>query len=452
MRRPELAALAGGLALAAVLVAPAARAQQSSAEDVAWLRQRVIELEQRVIELEADDARELAAVSARPAQSSPVRVGGHGSFGWFNGQEDSTFDTPGFDVWDARLFFDAELARDVRFGESPIARDINLTFEWNVIRLGELFNDVGDLYVDFRELGGNRWVNAQAGRFQIPVGENYKRFGRGSSSNPFITNSAAGPWWWDEGLKLFGENEGGRFGYVASLTEGEGFFNENGDSDLQTTLKLFARPTEWLELSVSGLRSGELAASGGEEHGALWFGESWPMPLGEWTGVPNFQDGVAVPDGPREYSGMTLVGADAILHPIEHVRLWLAGGRVAMDAESSSVYDRDLLYWIAELVLEGRLAAPSLDPFYLALRANGLGTYDGDEGYLLDFRFGDSIGFNMESLQAWSIAAGWHLTDNVTLRSEYTLYRFDLVRGVTSEIRRAADRADFFGAALGVDF
>ncbi len=441
--------LAGALAL---LLAPLARAQDEAAEDSAWLRQRVIELEQRVEELEGRQVLEAAAAAARPARERPVRLGGHGLIGWFNGEENSVFDTAGFQIWDARLFVDAELARDVRLDERPVARDIGLLFEWNLVRIGNQFNDIGDLYVDFRELAGNRWFNAQIGRFQLPIGENYKRFGRGASTNPFITNSVGGPWWWDEGLKLFGEDEHGRFGYVASLTQGEGFFAMNGDSDLQTTLKLFTRPAEWIELSVSGLRSGELGSAEHEANGSLWLGETWPYPIGDDTDVPTFQDGLAVPDGPEEYKNVTLLGTDAILHVGPNARLWLGGGAVSLNAENSGVYDRGLTYWIAELLLEGRLVSAALDPFYLALRANGLGTYDSDRGYMLDFRFAETVGYNMKALNAYSLALGWRLSRGVTLRAEYTLLELDLVRGVTPEIRAAADRTNFFGAAVGVDF
>jgi hypothetical protein len=133
-------------------------------------------------------------------------------------------------------------------------------------------------------------------------------------------------------------------------------------------------------------------------------------------------------------------------------RLWLGGGGVAIDSEDSRAYDRDLRYWIAELVLEGAPIARALQPFYLALRANGLGTYDRNEGYLLDFRTENSIGYNARSLEAYSFGAGWRLSDAITLRAEYTRADWDVVRGVTPEIRAAADQTDFFGAELGVEF
>jgi hypothetical protein len=153
-----------------------------------------------------------------------------------------------------------------------------------------------------------------------------------------------------------------------------------------------------------------------------------------------------------ELGALSLVGGDVIVNVGPFVRLWLAGGGLSIDSENDSAYDRDLRYWIAEVVLDGDLVASALSPFYLALRANGLGTYDRTEGYLLDMRVDDTVGYNARSLEAYSVAAGWRLSDAVTLRAEYTRTDFDLVRGVTPEIRGAADQTDFFGAELGVEF
>jgi hypothetical protein len=107
---------------------------------------------------------------------------------------------------------------------------------------------------------------------------------------------------------------------------------------------------------------------------------------------------------------------------------------------------------VAELVLEGRLMSPELTPFWLALRANGLGSYDRDEGYLLDIRWGQTFGFNMRSLDAYSIALGWRLTKWVTLRMEYTLQDVELVRGARSVLGGPADRTDYAGVAVGFQF
>lgn len=424
-----------------------------SAEDMAFLRQRVVELENRVEELEARDEIERHAAAPLPARdTNPVRVGGSATLTWFEGEKGSPFPEAGSDIWDARFFIDSELGREARLGEATLFRHSSLSFEWNLIRLAEVQNSVGDLYVDLRELGGRPWLNMQIGRFQIPVGENYKRFGRGTHDNPFITNAVAGPWYWDEGVKLFGEDDSGRFGYVASVTDGEGFVNGNGDADAQTTLKLFVRPAEWLTLSASALRSGEIGRTGEDTYGSVWLGETWPIPVGDFTGVPTYQNGLAIADGPEEFKGVTLLGGDAVAEFGKYARLWLSGGGMNLDTEQGSTYDRRLHYWLAELVLHGGMAAPILEPFYLALRANGLGTYDHNEGYALDARYLGSLGFNTSSLEAYSVGAGWKLSDALTLRLEYTLFDFGFVRGVTPDIEDAGKHANFFGAGIGVDF
>jgi len=454
--RPTDTALVWATALC-VLAGEAGAQSATSADELAWLRQRVTELQRRVEELEAhEESAARALLSAPPAVSAeeghPVRLGGNATLSWFNGAEDSPFREQGFDVWDARFFLDAELSREVRLDEHVLFRHASLGFEWNLARLANIDNTLGELYVDLRELGGLTWLNAQIGRFQVPVGEAYQRYSRGIQDNPFITQPVAGPWWWDEGVKLFGQDADGRFGYVASITDGEGFANGNGDADVQTTLKLFARPLDWLEVSASALRSGEIGKPDGEEYGALWIGETWALPFGQWTGVPNFQDGAPIADGPEEFANSTLLGGDAFVQLGPHARLWLSGGTLHLDAEHGSTYDRRLKYWLSELSLSGALASPALEPFYLALRANGLGTYDRDEGYALDARYLSTLGFNLRSLEAYSVGAGWRLSEALTLRLEYTLFDLGLVRGVTPEIRDAAKRAGFFGAALGVDF
>ena len=233
------------------------------------------------------------------------------------------------------------------------------------------------------------WLNLEVGRFQIPFGENYLRFGRGRKADPFIALTAAPPWFWDEGLKLWGKTANGRFGYVASVTDGEGGFNLENNGSKQVTLKLSWDPSEWLHLSASGLRTGTLGAEDSRASGSIWLGEMFPRSFGAGSDVPNFDHGVAIANGPNELRNVVVLGGDAIFH-LPDARLWLSGGNASIDSHGPSIYDRDLIYWLAELVVQLRLISPSLDPVYLALRANGLGTYDDDEGYLLDFRYATS--------------------------------------------------------------
>jgi len=260
------------------------------------------------------------------------------------------------------------------------------------------------------------------------------------------------PWYWDEGVRLYGSSEDGRFGYVASVTDGETPFNYDEAGPVQTTLKLYTQPTPWLRLSTSALHSGTLGARDEWAAGSVWLGESFARNFGSGSSVPNFVDGVAVPNGPGELHETWLLGADAIASLPDVGHLWLGYGRYDIDSTGPGLYDRTLQYWIAELLLEGALLSPQLDPLYLGLRADGLGTYDDGGGYLLDYRYGGTLGYNMRSLDAYSAVLGWRFGRGVVLRSQYTRQDIDLVRGVTPQIRGSARDADYFGVSLAAWF
>jgi hypothetical protein len=433
-----------------LLTASAAGAEPVSREYIEALERRIQDLERERDDRLAQEAEREDADAADWTQR--VRLSGSANAGYYGGDDESPFSESNFQVWDARFFLDADLGADVTLGEAIAVRTLGLTFEWNLVRLGEVTNDVGELYVDFQGVLDRPWLNAQVGRFYIPFGENYLRFGKGYRNNPFITNTVGGPWWWDEGVRIYGSLAEGLFGWVASVSDGETDFAEDGDRDPQGTLKLYGRPAPWLYLSASVLRSGGIGGGDVDAEGAPWLGEAWAHGFGDWTGVPNFDHGVPVPDGPDHLDDTWMAGVDTVLEHERFGRLWLAYGFYDIDSAGASLYDRSLQYWIAEWVLQGRAFSPEMTPFYLALRANGLGTYDDDEGYLLDVRRADDLGYNMESLEAYSIALGWHLNRHVTLRAEYTHQDVELVRGVPAELRRAAGASDYFGLEVGAAF
>jgi hypothetical protein len=434
-------------AAAAALLAAAAPA----AADEAALLEKIEQMELRIQDLEANQAR--PAASARSSDwTRSVRVGGSADAGFFGGQQNSLVDPDAFLLWDARFFIDAHLGEDVRVGEQQIFRDLGFTFEWDLLRIGSLQNRIGELYADFQGLLGRSYVNFQLGRFQIPVGEAYLLYSQGYGSRPFVSNPVGGPWWWDEGIRFYGSEPEGRFGYVSSVSDGDTPFNVDSDGGKQLTLKLWWQPLSWLRMSASGLRSGEIGNSNTPASGALWLGESWARAFGAGSSVANFQNGVALPDGPNQLEDTWLVAGDTIFDFEDKARLWLAYGRYAINSNGGSLYDRTLQYWIAELILRGSWISGTLRPFYAGLRANALGTYDDDEGYLLDSRRSSTLGYNMNTLTAYSAVLGWELTSNLRLRAEYTRSDIDLVRGVTPEIRAAARKTDYFAVAMGASF
>jgi len=451
-RALRVAALLAGCA---ALAAPAAAEPEGA--DTEALLERIEQLEQRIRDLETDrDEREERPLAAAPSGGADwtrvVRLGGSANAGYFGGEDNAFVEPDSFQVWDARLFVDAQLGERIGLGERTVLRNVGFLFEWDLVRQGSLDNRVGELYVDFQGVLGRDALNLQVGRFQIPVGEAYLRYSRGYADKPFISNPVGGPWWWDEGVRLYGSTDEGVLGYVASLSDGDTAFNAESSYGRQGTLRLFARPAPWLYASVSGLYSGRTGSSTSPASAALWLGESWARAFGASTGVVNYQDGAAIPDGPNVLASNWLVGADVIFDFRDRLRAWLAYGRYEIDSTGGSVYDRVLHYWIAEAVLRGAWLSETLRPFYLGARGSGLGTYRDDEGYALDRRFRGTLGYNMESLTAWSAVLGWELTRHLTLRAEYTFRDVDLVDLPDGALRAAARDTDYFGIEVGASF
>ncbi len=460
----QIEMLARALREAQAAQAESQAAQAESQRQIAELRQRLQtvesrpaadgaarfeEISSRLLELEA--GRE-DSVGSLPDWIRRTRLSGSAEVGYFDGQVKSLMEDSGFKIWDARLFVDSNLGSDVMLGERKIFRDLGLHFEWNLVRQGYEENDVGELYADLQGFLDTAWVNFQVGRFQIPFGEAYLRYSTGYKDDPFITKTLGGPWFWDEGVKVYGGDSEGRFGYVASVTNGETPFNEDTNGNKQLTLKVFTDPWQWLHLSASVLHSGRIGTPEDPARASIWFGESFPINFGAWTGVPNYDHGVAIPDGPKEIENVDALEMDAVLRWKDRARLWLSLGDVAVNSTGAGLYDRNLHYWIAELLLEGRMVSSALSPLYLALRANGYGTYDANEGYLLVPRYAGDLGWNMESIQAYSAAVGWRLTDRAVLRAEVTRQDIELVRGATADMRDAAGGSNFFAVAMGLHF
>jgi len=413
--------------------------------------ERVDELEKRIEELESASAAE-ATASSNANWTRYIRLGGSANTGVFGGDRHSEFDHDSFLIWDVRFFVDALLGDTVRLGDQTIFRNIGFTFEWDLVRLGDLDNRVGELYVDFQGFLGQDALNFQVGRFQLPVGESYLRYSRGYADKPFVSNTIGGPWWWDEGIRVYGSFLEGRAGYVGAVSDGTTSFNTDPTSDKLFSLKLYGRPTSWLYLSASGLRTGKLGSNSSPASGALWLGEAWGRAYGSRSDVDNYQDGMIVPDAPNRIHDSWFAGADAVIECEDKFRIWLAYGRYAIDAAGEPGYDRHLHYWVAEAILRGAWAAPVLRPFYLGGRVNALGTYDDDKGYLLDSRDSDSLGYNAKSLTDYSAVLGWEITRHVRLRVEYTRREITLVDGVSDAIRDAGRDRDVYAIEIGGSF
>lgn len=430
--------------IALITVVPAVA--HAADEDAA----RIEALERRVEELERAGSAEGSGWSR---WTEHVSLGGSANAGYFDASGAHPWNGRDFQVWDARFFLDAEVGGPVELLGHTIVRNAGLSFEWNLVRLGELEHvEVGDLYVELQHLGGSGWLSAQVGRFQIPVGEAYLRYGKGYADKPFVSNAVSGAWFWDEGIKLYGGDGSGLFSYVASITANETLFDVSAGSQKQYTLKLITEPLEWLRVSVSGLYAGSVQAvpfipvSGN----ALWLGEMWIRPFGAGATTPGYVEGVPVPPGPTRLGRSWLVGGDVVAKLPVGVDLWLSYAFYDSD-QGSAVYDRSFHAWIGEVVLHGQLVDEALRDLYLGVRASGLGTWDDRRGYLLDARNG-AVGYNMSSLIDYSVVLGWKMLPGLTLRAEYTRRVIDGVDGTPLPLRLAALGLDAWAVELGVAF
>ena len=389
-----------------------------------------------------------AAIAEPASWTERVRISGSADLGFFGGGDESVTSDDGFDIWDARLFVDAELGEDIQLANLPVIRNVGFTFEWNLVRNGNVSNDVGLAYIDFEGIAESPWVNLRVGRMQIPFGEAYKLYSKGYADRTFVQQPVGGPWWWDEGVLVHGSAPDGLFGYVVSLTNGDSGFNDVGGG-LQSTAKLWAQPLECLYLSASGLYSSELD----QVAGALWLGEGWARPVGSGgPPLPNLVDGVVVPDDPDGIGSTWAVGVDAIVTPIDGVEIWLSGGYYDIESSGASIYDRELWYWLAEVVVGGHVLNPALHPLFLGVRADGVGTFDDERGYLLDVRYTGAFGYNMEHILAYTTVVGWRLGDYVTLRAEYSHRDVSLVEGAAALLPGQTGNEDVYSIELGLHF
>jgi len=326
MTAPRLLALA--LALLCAFGGRAVRAEEPnpSSAELENLYETVGQLEKRIAELESSKSTRSAGGGGGGGGAEwpeRLRLSGSADLNYLQASGSSgeygLYEQSSTQIYDARVFLDANLGSDARLGDVTVYRDAGFTFEWNVVRLGYAQNNIGDLYGDLRGLLGYEWLNLEIGRFQIPYGENYLRFGKGRPTDPFIALTASPPWFWDEGLKLWGKTSNGHFGYVASVTDGEGGLNRENNDSKQVTLKLTWDPSEWMHLSASALRTGSLGSNDSPAFAAVWLGESIPAAFGSNTGVPSFDHGQEIADGPNKLRNVVVLGGPR--------RAAVAGGR-----------------------------------------------------------------------------------------------------------------------------
>lgn len=243
---------------------------QVQQEQISELRSRLAESEERdadiaakVEEMGSDKPTVTGSINRSVSNvGSRVHISGEAGIAFFAGESNTQFPNEEFRVDEARLFVEAEVARDIYFFSSLFLVNRDMDNE-NVF--------VGELYIDWENPFGlegfDRLVNLRAGQFPIPFGEEYEY--RYVMENPLISRALQDIMGMDEGISVYGET--GDFRYVFAVQNGGAPMLRDLSTDKSLTFRVGYEPANWLKL-VGSVHSTGNVSSGGDRMSAIWFG------------------------------------------------------------------------------------------------------------------------------------------------------------------------------------
>ena len=271
------------------------------------------------------------------------------------------------------------------------------------------------------------------GRIDIPFGEEY--LWQDAIDNPLITNSAAYPYGWDEGILVYGDIHG--LGWVAAITDGTDDRSTEENSDKAFNFKIYGNPFESLDLSLSVMTNGDVSKS------AIEFGGSHFRPVG------------AAHQSTLGTSPNTEVDADLMEINAKYnfsfarneAYLALSFGSAKAD-DSDPLFDRDFRWF-------------SIEPFiqisknwYATLRYSEIGTYDDNEGHHFDgktFAGGNAaFGYDTQRFQRMSLGLGWTPNPRIRAKLEFAKDRYELID--VSPLSPNNGNRNFTGFEIAVGF
>lgn len=358
-------------------------------------RQRSREMEQ--LESEAKDSSG-PAKGAGNFGSGKVSLSAEGGAAFFNTGKEGAFPNSEFRVDEARLFVEAQVLENVYFFS-----EINLMTR----EAEDLSVQLGEAYVDFENVSQlwnmDRMLNIRLGRMYIPFGEEY--LSRYAIDNPLISHSLPDIWGVDEGIELYGKL--GKFGYALAVQNGgpSGVRDFNGDKSVSGRLSY--DPNQWLHLSASGLRTGDLQKPG-DYWSELWFGNNWFFPFGSTT---------------ANVYHANLAEGDIELR-LPHGHLAAFGGYVRYDDNDPQRIDRrDIFYYSVEGVHDITHKLYGAVRFSQILVDKGLPIVG--NGDLNTFLFGPP------TTEIWrlSLGLGYRWSPNLIFKGEYSFERGKQVNG-----------------------
>jgi hypothetical protein len=118
--------------------------------------------------------------------------------------------------------------------------------------------NLGETYIELDNIsslwGADGLATLRIGRMDIPFGEEYRM--RDPIDNPLVSHSLPDIWGIDEGIEVFGQI--GPADYAFAIQNGGRPAFQDFDGDKSIAARIGFEPTEWLRVSGSAMRTGNL--------------------------------------------------------------------------------------------------------------------------------------------------------------------------------------------------
>jgi hypothetical protein len=332
-----------------------------------------------------------------------VRVSGEGGVGIFHTSNLGRYNHADFRVDEAKLFIEAPLWENYVFAFAEL--DL-VTRERQTIPppADENFH-LGEIYVDFEGVS-RLWnkpgmLGLRVGRIDLPFGEEY--VSRDAIDNPLISHSLSDIWGIDEGLELYGSM--GQVDYVFAVQNGGHPALADFNRDKSITGRLGWRPTKWLRVSGSAMRTGALDVAN-DKMSELWFANGFVRNIG-FTAT-TFSANVYEGDVQATWKTGHLKAAGGLMQSSDN-------------SPAAAKTSRDTYYYYAELLQR----LPQIPKLYGAARVCQIFSSGGfpvvGHGQFGPYFFTPAL--MTDRMLRISVGPGYQFSEHLAVKLEYTLDR-----------------------------
>jgi len=339
------------------------------------------------------------AETKKPFAIGKAIISAEGGLAFFHSERKGKFPNAESRVDEAKLFLDA-----------PIWDDVYFFAELNLTRRESPSENVkvGELYLDFENVSRlwnqDRMLNVRVGRFDTPFGEEY--LVRDAIDNPLIAHSLSDLWAVDEGIGFYGRI--GKVDYAVAVQNGGDDTLHDFDADKAVAGRVGCEPKEWLRVSASAMRTGDLNQDD-DFVSAMWIGNGFFRALGD-------------PATTETFHAELFEGDVQLRFPRGHFKA--AGGYAHFDDDDSAAdNERDIYFYYVEGLYEFTRR------FYGAARFSQMLVQD---GYPL-VGLGDfgKYFFQEQTENLWllTVGGGYRWSRDLILKAEYNFQGGEEVGG-----------------------